>query len=281
MPTGATSRRRLYILRGCWLQCYNVSDDYSRQHRRVPKEHCDEVVRRTSARSHSSTSISGCLAMSGSNCPTTGYTGSLGFTFELWGASFKLDACVTPPGAAAASYSCSNIAPASTYVVPLSSDMLDANVPSTTGTNLQGCLKSGTACPSGFYPLISSSLQVQACRSIRQTAAAGGCNASYVPLCDMRRAAGGAGGNPQLTTEGLCAGTDTLGCITAAGATWQTCANLTSTDGYPVVINGVAASQYKFVVKIFQQGYYLLTSCAVASAQASTCNVAGTITDRE
>jgi hypothetical protein len=124
-------------------------------------------------------------------------------------------------------------------------------------------------------------LQVQACRTARQDAAAGGCNVTYVPLCDMRGAAGGAGGAPQLRDDGLCAGSDTLGCVAAAGATWDTCGKLTTADGYPTVVNRVTASQFKFIARIFPSGYYLLASCAVASAQATTCNVAGTFTSRK
>lgn len=226
--------------------------------------------------------------MASSGCPTTGYTYSQGYTFELYGpttpadSTARVEACVTAPGAAAASLTCSNIIPAATYTVPVSSDMLDADVPNITGANLQGCARAGnTACPVGSYPLIGSNLQVQACRSSRQNAAAGGCNATYVPICDMQGGAGGAAGAPQLAADGLCPGANTLGCLAAAGPTFNTCANLTSASKYPTSVAGVAASQFKFVVKIQAQGTYMLASCGVAAAQATVCNAAATFTNRE
>jgi hypothetical protein len=241
-------------------------------------------------RAFDSTATPGCISLlsGAAPCPSTGYTNSLNYNFELYGnitatdASPRLEACITPPGAAAASYACGNIVPASTYSVPVSSDMLDANLPSVTGATLQGCARAGnTACPTGFCPLISSNLQVQACRGTRQNAAASGCNATYVPLCDMQGAAGGVNGAPQLSAEGLCTGANTFACVTAAGATFNTCAGLTSASKYPTSVTGAVAAQYKFVVRIQAQGTYTLASCGVASAQAKECNAASTFINRE
>jgi hypothetical protein len=240
-------------------------------------------------RAFDSTALPGCISLlsGAATCPSTGYTNSLNYNFELWGptsttdASAKLEACSTPPGAAAASYACSNIVPASTYPVPISSDNLDANVPSVTGANLVGCARAGnTACPATFYPLIGSNLQVDACSGARVNAAAGGCNTTYVPLCNMQGAAGGANGDPQLAADGLCTGANTLACV-AAGGTLSTCPGLTSTRNYPTSVTGATAAQYKFIVKIQAQGTYTLASCGVASALAKECNVAGTFINRE
>jgi hypothetical protein len=254
--------------------------------RNAPDKSCGNLV---PVRAYDSTAFPGCISLIGSGtCPTTGYTNSLNYVFELWGpttatdASPRIEACITAPGAAAASYACSNVVPAATYPIPISSDMLDANLPSDTGANLQGCARAGnTACPTGFFPLIGSNLQVHACRGARQNAVAGGCNATYVPLCDMQGGAGGATGAPQIAADGLCPGANTFACVAAAGSTFSTCSSLTSASKYPTSITGVVASQYKFIVKIQAQGTYTLVSCGVASTQATACNAASTFTNRK
>ncbi|KAF6260874.1 hypothetical protein COO60DRAFT_1504511, partial [Scenedesmus sp. NREL 46B-D3] len=238
-------------------------------------------------RAFGSTEVAGCISLLGAGtCPETGYTKSQNYDFELWGptsptdATPRLEGCVTPPGTVAASYACSSIVPASTYIIPVSSDTLDASLPSATGPNLQGCARAGnTACPASFFPLIGSNLQVQACRGTRQ-AASSGCNATYVPLCDMQGGAGGAAGVPQISGDGLCLGANTFACVAAAGSNFNTCAGLSSASKYPMSITGVLPSQYKFVVKVQPQGTYTLASCGVASAQATQCNAASTFTNR-
>jgi hypothetical protein len=94
---------------------------------------------------------------------------------------------------------------------------------------LLGCIRPGTTnCPPATYPLISSAFQITACRSVRSANAAGACSASYTPLCDMRANSLNANG------DGLCAATDTLGCV--ASFQFSACDQLTSNSKYPTAV---------------------------------------------
>jgi hypothetical protein len=79
----------------------------------------------------------------------------------------------------------------------------------------------------------------------------------------------------------LCPGASTFACVAAAGATFNTCAGLTSAGKYPTSVTGAVAAQYKFIVKMQAQGTYTLASCGVASTQAKECNAASTFINRE
>lgn len=221
-------------------------------------------------RAYSETTPAGCVALSGSlpACIGAGYVTN--YAFELYGptiasgtnadATARLEACITnpQPSTNAADRSCALVVPALTYTIPVSSDPLNADL---TGSNLLGCAKAGnTACPATsvsntYYPIISNTTQIQACRS--QSA----CTSGYIPLCDSTTT------GKKLPTTGICDGSNTLGCLVPLANNINQCSTLTSNSKYPTTL----ANPFKFVVGLANPSLFSFQSCTNFAA-LTDCN---------
>jgi hypothetical protein len=228
-----------------------------------------------SMRAYNAAVPEGCIALAAS-CPATGFSSASprGFTFGLYGSTSatdgtaRLEACVTSPAPASASTqtSCINILPAGTWTVPMSNQPISAAL-STDGivTGLQGCLRAlNTSCPvvgtTTYLPLISSSLQIQACRAVGSA-----CPAGYVHLCNADVLADGRCNGAQDTPATFTPVTSALGC--AAITTPAQCRALQNANKYPTT----GGTAFKFVVNVGSTS--TLIGCATMGTSI-TCKAA-------
>lgn len=231
-------------------------------------------------RSYDNAAPAGCISLAGAltECLSSGFTSTAGYTFELYGptiasgtnadATPRLEACITNPqpgASAAAQRSCALVVPASTYTVTISSDPMN-NPGNGVGSNQIGCARVNTACPKDSvttktYPLIGPDAKISSCR------ASSACATTYITLCDAT--------GTVLPTTGVCAATETLGCyLPPASSNINQCSSLgSSTSKYPVALP-TTASSFKFVVSIDNQNLFTFKSCTSFASAATTCNPA-------